>query len=69
MGSHLPEEQNRLVLLRGKRLYEEAPGEMRRVIDRAMIKFDRSPKKQDRTEIEHARKRLEQFLEETEYRS
>ena len=63
------EEPNRLVLLRGERLYEEATGELRRAIDRAMMEFDRALKKQDRTEIERARKKLEQFLDEAEYRS
>jgi molecular chaperone HscC len=63
------EEPNRLVLLRGERLYEEATGELRRAIDRAIMEFDRALKKQDRTEIESARKKLEQFLDETEYRS
>jgi molecular chaperone HscC len=58
-----------LVLLRGERLYEEATGELRRAIDRAMMEFDRALKKQDRTEIDRARKKLEQFLDEMEYRS
>jgi molecular chaperone HscC len=61
------EEPNRLVLLRGERLYEEATGEMRRAIDRAMMEFDRVLKKQDRTEIERARLKLEKFLNEMEY--
>ena len=61
------EEPNRLVLLRGERLYEEATGEMRRAIDRAMMEFDRALKKQDRTEIERARLKLEKFLNEMEY--
>jgi hypothetical protein len=34
-----------------------------------MMEFDRALKKQDRTEIDRARKKLEQFLDETEYRS
>lgn len=60
------EEANRLVLLRGERLYEEATGENRRAIDRAMMEFDRALKKQDRTEIELARERLKKFLNEME---
>ena len=39
------EEPNRLVLLRGERLYEEATGEIRRATDRAMLEFDRALKK------------------------
>lgn len=61
------EEPNRLVLLRGERLYEEATGDNRRAIDRAMIEFDRALKKQDRTEIERAREKLEKFLNEIEF--
>ena len=61
------EEPNRLVLLRGERLYEEATGENRRAIDRAMMEFDRTLKKQDRTEIERARDKLDKFLNEIEY--
>ena len=34
------EEPNRLILLRGERLYEEATGDNRHVIDRAMMEFD-----------------------------
>ena len=63
------EEPNRLVLLRGERLYEEATGEIRQTIDRAMMDFDRALKKQDRTEIERARKKLEKLLNEIEYNS
>jgi molecular chaperone HscC len=54
-------------LLRGERLYEEATGDNRRAIDRAMMEFDRALKKQDRTEIERAREKLEKFLNESEY--
>lgn len=61
------EEPNRLVLLRGERLYEEATGDTRRSIDRAMMEFDRALKKQDRTEIERARGKLEEFLNDMEY--
>ena len=63
------EEPNRLVLLRGERLYEEATGETRMAIDRAMMEFDRALKKQDRTEIERAREKLNKFLDEMEYNS
>ena len=61
------EEPNRLVLLRGERLYEEATGETRMAIDRAMMEFDRALKRQDRTEIERAREKLNKFLDEMEY--
>ena len=61
------EEPNRLVLLRGERLYEEATGQTRMAIDRAMMEFDRALKKQDRAEIQRAREKLEKFLDEIEY--
>ena len=61
------EEPNRLVLLRGERLYEEATGENRKAIDRAMMEFDRALNKQDRTETERAREKLDQFLNKMEF--
>lgn len=61
------EEPNRLILLRGERLYEEATGENRRAIDRAMMEFDRALKKQDRSDIERAREKLDKFLNEIEF--
>lgn len=63
------EEANRYTLLRGERMYEEATGEKRMTIDRAMMEFDRALKKQDRTEIDRAREKLEKFLNEVEYGS
>ena len=61
------EEANRLVILRGERMYEESTADAREAIDRAMLDFDRALKRQDRTEIDRARTRLEQFLDEMEY--
>lgn len=63
------EEPNRLVMLRGERLYEESVAEKRMAIDRAMMEFDRALKKQDRTEIRQAREKLEKFLNDMEYGS
>lgn len=60
------EEANRLILLRGERLYEESISEQRMAIDRALMEFDRALKKQDRTEIEKARKKLEAYLSDIE---
>ena len=60
------EEANRLILLRGERLYEESISEQRMAIDRAMMEFDRALSKQDRTEIEKARKKLDAFLNDIE---
>jgi len=61
------DEPNRLVLLRGERLYEESTGETRMAIDRAMMEFDRALKRQDRAEIERAREKLDKFLDSIEY--
>ena len=61
------EEPNRLVLLRGERLYEESMAETRMAIDRAVMEFERALKKQDRAEIERARNKLEKFLNEIEF--
>lgn len=63
------EEPNRLVLLRGERLYEESMADTRMAIDRAVMEFERALKKQDRAEIEKARKKLEQFLNAIEFGS
>ena len=60
------EEVNRLVILRGERLYEESMAETRQAIDRAMMEFDRALKKQDRSEIKKAREKLEAFLNDLE---
>ena len=61
------EEPNRLLLLRGERLYEEATGENRQAIDRALLEFDRALKKQDRAEIERTREKLDKFFNEMEF--
>lgn len=60
------EEANRLQLLRGKRLYEEIPGK-RYEIDRALMAFEQVLTRQDRTEIEQARKQLTRLLDEIEF--
>ena len=60
------EEANRLQLLRGERLYEESPGK-RPMIDRALMAFEQALSRQDRTEIEQARKQLTRLLDEIEY--
>ena len=60
------EEANRLQLLRGERLYEEMPGK-RYEIDRALMAFEQVLTRQDRTEIEQARKQLTRLLDEIEF--
>ena len=60
------EEANRLQLLRGERLYEETPGK-RYEIDRAMMAFEQVLSRQERTEIEQARKQLTRLLDQIEF--
>jgi len=60
------EEANRLQILRGERLYEETPGK-RHEIDRALMAFEQALSRQNRTEIEQARKQLTRFLDEIEF--
>ena len=57
------DEANRLQLLRGDRMYEEATGQRREMIDAAMMEFDRVLNRQDFYEIEVARERLRKFLD------
>jgi molecular chaperone HscC len=61
------EEPNRLLLLRGERMYEESTAEARMAIDRAVMDFERALNRRDRKEIERARTRLEHFLDEMEF--
>lgn len=61
------EEPNRLLLLRGERMYEEATGEGRLVIDEAVTRFERALNRRDRSEIQRERSKLEEFLDGLEY--
>lgn len=57
------QEENKLLLLRGDRLYEEATGDVRRIIERQLADFETVLDKQDRTAIEEARTTLKTFLD------
>ena len=61
------EEANRLQILRGERLYEESTADDRTAIDRGLMEFERVLNRQDRTEIERARKKLTKLLDEIEF--
>jgi molecular chaperone HscC len=63
------EEPNRLLLLRGERMYEESTADARQAIDRAVMEFERALKRKDNAEIERAREKLEQFLNDMEFGS
>ena len=60
------EEVNRIQIMRGERLYEEIPGE-RYKIDQALMNFEQVLSRQDRVEIELARKQLIRLLDEIEF--
>lgn len=61
------EEPNRLLLLRGERMYEESTADVRMAIDRAVMEFERALKRRDRGEIDRARTKLERFLNDVEF--
>lgn len=58
------QEENKLLLIRGERLYEEASGDLRREIDLLLSDFEAVLNRQKKGEIEQARKELRQALEE-----
>lgn len=60
------QEENKLLLLRGDRMYEEATGDMRTLIEHNMNLFEEVLDKQDRNEISDARVRLKEFLDSVE---
>ena len=61
------EEPNKLLILRGERSYEEGTGEIRERVNRALMTFDRVLERQDRLEIERARKELAKVLDQAEF--
>ena len=57
-------EENRLVLTRAERMYEETLGERRRVLDRYITAFEAALKGGDHDEIMETREALNEVLEE-----
>lgn len=57
------QEENKLLLLRAERLYEEALGADRAVLEREIQKFDMALNTQDKRMIERERARLKEFLD------
>ena len=57
-------EENRLVLLRAERMYEEALGDRRKKLDRYITAFEAALKRGDHDEIMDAREELNAILEE-----
>lgn len=60
------QEANKLLLLRGERLYEEAYGDLRREIDLLLSDFEAVLDKQEKASIDQARKELSETLDEIE---
>ncbi len=60
------QEENRLLIFRGERLYEEATGKLRQEIDLILRKFEEVLDKQDPEKIKDARKELRASLDEIE---
>lgn len=59
-------EENKLLLLKGERLYEEALSSNRQQIDRELNKFESALDSQERDKIEGARRRFKDFLDKFE---
>lgn len=60
------QEENKLLLLRSERLYEESMGDVRRFLDLEIRKFEEILNSQDRSRIEEGREALKQALKEIE---
>lgn len=60
------QEENRLVLLRAERMYEESLGDRRQIIDRYLTAFDAALKRGDHDEIREAREDLIGILDDDE---
>ena len=56
-------EENKLLLLRGDRMYEEATGDMRNIIEKYLNNFEQILDKQNPADIEKAREELKEFLD------
>lgn len=60
------QEANKLLLLRGERMYEEASGDLRREIDLLLSDFEAILDKQEKGDIDQARRELTEALDEIE---
>lgn len=60
------QEENKLLLFRGDRMYEEAVGDMRRIIENHLAEFEAVLDRQDKNEIASARITLKEFLDSVE---
>lgn len=60
------QEANKLLLLRADRMYEEAIGDIRKIIEQAINRFEDVLNKQNPSEISDARKEFKEFLDNME---
>ena len=60
------QEENKLLLLRGERIYEESIGNQRILVEMALQKFDKALKTNDRAQIAEARNELKDYLDKIE---
>ena len=60
------QEKNKLLLVRGERLYEENFGDDRMVIEQYIRRFEMALNSQDPVRIDEAREEFREFLEEWE---
>lgn len=60
------QEENKLLLLRCERLYEESMGDTRRIIDQEIRRFEEALNTREHSKIEKAREELKQTLKELE---
>lgn len=60
------QEENKLLLLRCERLYEESMGDIRRIIDQEIRRFEEALNTREHSKIEKAREELKQTLKELE---
>lgn len=56
------QEENKLLLLKAERLYEESVGDTRRILENELLKFDRILNTMERVKIEEGQKRLKSVL-------
>lgn len=60
------QEENKLLLLRCERLYEETTGELRQIIEQELRKFERVLDTQDRIKVQLAKDELKRVLQQVE---
>ena len=60
------QEENKLLLLKAERLYEEALGDLRPMINRALMEFEAVLERQKSDEIKHAREEFKETLSQLE---